>query len=85
MILQDGLNGQAFMCIDSPGKHDFTFTPSISLYINCETEDEIKLLFEKLSENGKVFMPLGAYPFSSKFSWVADEYGVSWQLNLSKK
>lgn len=78
------LNGQEFMCIDSNVKHGFTFTPSISMYIKCETEKEIDGLFAKLSDNGAVLMPLNAYPFSDKFGWVADKYGVSWQLNLTK-
>jgi predicted 3-demethylubiquinone-9 3-methyltransferase (glyoxalase superfamily) len=77
------LYGQVFMCIDSSMKHDFTFTPAISLYITCASEDEIDRLFEKLSQDGEVFMPLTAYPFSEKFGWVADKYGVSWQLDLT--
>jgi len=79
------LYGQMFMCIDSNVKHDFTFTASISLYISCTTEDEIDRLFEKLSQDGTVLMPLAAYPFSQKFGWVADKYGVSWQLNLERE
>ncbi len=78
------LYGQVFMCMDSNVKHDFTFTPSISLYVTCTTEDEINQLFEKLSQGGNVLMPLAAYPFSKKFGWVADKYGVSWQLNLER-
>lgn len=78
------LNGQAFMCMDSNVKHDFTFTPAISLYVSCATEDEIDRLFEKLSQGGAVAMPLMAYPFSAKFAWVTDKYGVSWQLNLER-
>ena len=78
------LNGQEFMCIDSSIKHDFSFTPAISLYVTCETEEEIDRLFKKLSEGGQVLMPLAAYPFSEKFCWVADRYGVSWQLTLVK-
>ena len=78
------LYGQAFMCIDSSMKHDFTFTPAISLYVACATEDEIDRFFEKLSQGGAVFMPLTAYPFSDKFAWVADKYGVLWQLNLER-
>ena len=35
-----------------------------------------------LTEGGTVFMPLDRYPFSEKFGWIADKYGVSWQLNL---
>ena len=77
------LNGQEFMCIDSSIKHDFTFTPAISLYVNCETEAEIDRLYEKLSQAGQVLMPMDHYPFSEKFAWVADKFGVSWQLNLA--
>jgi predicted 3-demethylubiquinone-9 3-methyltransferase (glyoxalase superfamily) len=77
------LNGQVFMCIDSSVKHEFSFTPAISLHVTCDTEDEIDRLFETLSQDGTVFMPLAAYPFSEKFGWVADKYGVSWQLNVA--
>ena len=78
------LYGQTFLCMDSNIKHNFTFTPSISLYVACNTEDEITRLFEKLSQDGNVLMPLATYPFSPKFGWVADRYGVSWQLNLER-
>ncbi|MGG0724690.1 VOC family protein [Bacillus mycoides] len=77
------LNGQEFMCIDSYVKHDFTFTPSMSLYVTCETEEEIETVFNKLAQDGKVLMPLGSYPFSKKFGWLNDKYGVSWQLTLA--
>ncbi len=76
------LNGQEFMCIDSSAQHAFTFTPSISLYVRCDTEEEIDTAFAKLSQDGQVFMPLGRYPFSGKFGWLSDKFGVSWQLNL---
>ncbi len=78
------LNGQDFMCIDSSIEHNFTFTPAISLYVRCYTEEEIARLFEKLSQDGKVYMPLSVYPFSEKFGWVEDKYGISWQLSLEK-
>lgn len=77
------LNGQEFMCIDSSVKHDFTFTPSISLYVSCDSDDEIARIFTALSQDGAVLMPLADYPFSKKFGWVADKFGVSWQLNLA--
>jgi predicted 3-demethylubiquinone-9 3-methyltransferase (glyoxalase superfamily) len=76
------LNGRDFICIDSPAKHAFTFTPSISLFVDCDGEAEVDTLFARLSEGGAVMMPLAAYPFSKKFGWVADKFGVSWQLNL---
>ena len=78
------LGGQEIMCTDSYVRHAFTFTPAVSLFVTCSSEAEIEEVFKKLSEGGKVFMPLEAYPFSRKFAWVADRYGVSWQLHLPK-
>lgn len=77
------IKGQEFMCIDSHVKHGFTFTPAISLFVTCDSEDEIDSLFKNLSADGQVMMPLGAYPFSKKYAWVGDKYGVSWQLSLA--
>lgn len=76
------LHGQVFMCIDSYVQQGFTFTPAISLYVNCESEAEIDRVYESLAQGGQVLMPLGSYPFSPKFGWVADRFGVTWQLNL---
>lgn len=78
------LNGQEFMCIDSYVNHNFTFTPAMSLYVTCDTEEEIETTFNKLAEDGAVLMPLGAYPFSKRFGWLNDKYGVSWQLTLAE-
>ncbi|AVV44690.1 VOC family protein [Streptomyces sp. ID05-04B] len=76
------LAGEQFMCIDSPVKHDFTFTPAVSLFVQCRDEAELDRLFAALAEQGAVLMPLGDYGFSPKFGWVNDRFGVSWQLNL---
>ncbi|MCU5299111.1 VOC family protein [Bacillus paranthracis] len=78
------LHGQEFMCIDSYVNHNFTFTPAMSLYVTCDTEEEIETAFNKLAEDGAVLMPLGAYPFSKRFGWLNDKYGVSWQLTLAE-
>jgi len=77
------INGQEFMCIDSYVSHGFTFTPAMSLFVTCDSEEEINGLFENLSAGGQVMMPLGAYPFSKKFAWISDRFGVSWQLSLA--
>ncbi|HYC63976.1 MAG TPA: VOC family protein [Reyranellaceae bacterium] len=74
------LAGQEFMFIDSAVKHAFGFTPAISLFVTCETADEIKTLAGKLGEGGMLLMPLDKYPFAEKFVWVSDRFGVSWQL-----
>jgi predicted 3-demethylubiquinone-9 3-methyltransferase (glyoxalase superfamily) len=76
------LKGQNFMCIDSYVSHGFGFTPATSIFVDCDTEAEVDTLFNKLSDGGKVLMPLDRYPFSRKFAWVADRFGVSWQINL---
>lgn len=76
------LGGHALMFFDSPVKHDFGFTPAISIFVECESKEELGRAFEGLSAGGKVLMPLDNYGFSSLFGWVADRFGVSWQLNL---
>lgn len=76
------LAGQRYMCIDSALKHDFTFTPAMSLFVQCDDEAEIDRLYAALAEKGSELMPLGSYGFSAKFGWVNDRFGVSWQLNL---
>ncbi|KMK75258.1 VOC family protein [Alkalihalobacillus pseudalcaliphilus] len=78
------LRGQEFMCIDSNIQHQFTFTPSFSIYLTCSTEEEIDSLYQQLVEDRQALMPLGDYGFSKKFGWVNDRFGVSWQLNLPK-
>lgn len=75
------LCGREFMCSDSPVKHDFTFTPSSSIFVEFSTEEELDRAFGILSDEGKVLMPLGNYGFSQRFGWLSDRFGVSWQLN----
>lgn len=77
------LNGSAFACSDSYIKHEWDFTPGVSVFVECESDEEIQQLFTKLSENGKVLMPLNNYGFSKKFGFIEDRFGVSWQLNLN--
>ena len=74
--------GLRLRCFDSPIKHAFTFTPSVSLFVDCESEAELDAAFARLSADGTVMMPPANYGFSSKFAWVSDRFGVSWQLNL---
>jgi predicted 3-demethylubiquinone-9 3-methyltransferase (glyoxalase superfamily) len=77
------IEDQTLLCIDSPIGHDFTFTPSFSLFVDVESEEEIRRLAAALSIDGKTLMALDNYGFSRLFTWVSDRYGVSWQLNLS--
>ena len=83
MIATCTINGTRVTAIDSPIPHDFTFTPSMSFFVECESEDELKAAFDMLSEGGRVRMPIDSYGFSKVFGWTDDKFGVSWQLNLS--
>ncbi|WP_309573487.1 VOC family protein [Deinococcus sp.] len=67
---------------DSPVQHAFTFTPSVSLFVDCTDEPEFEALYAGLSDGGGVLMPPADYGFSARFAWVNDRYGVSWQLNV---
>lgn len=77
------VGGQRLRVFDSPPVHAFTFTPAISFFIDCESETQLRDLAAALGEGGGFMMPLGNYGFSQLFAWVADRFGVSWQLNLA--
>ncbi len=70
--------GAEFMAISAGPL--FTFNPSISFHVNCETAAEVDAIWSKLFEGGKVLMELGAYPFSERYGWIQDKYGLSWQI-----
>jgi predicted 3-demethylubiquinone-9 3-methyltransferase (glyoxalase superfamily) len=76
------LAGREFGASDGGREHRFTFTPSTSVFVDCESPDELERVFAALSEGGEVLMPLGDYGFSKRFGWTNDRFGVSWQLNL---
>jgi predicted 3-demethylubiquinone-9 3-methyltransferase (glyoxalase superfamily) len=77
------LADQEFLCTDTFIAHGFSFTPSFSVWIETESEDELRRLFTALGDGGTQLMPLDDYGFSRRFGWVNDRYGVSWQLNLA--
>lgn len=77
------LAGQTYMAIDSNVHHAFTFTPAISLWVECASAEEIDRLYGALAEGGEALMAIGEYGFSQRFGWVNDRFGVSWQLNLA--
>jgi len=72
------LAGQPFSAI-SAGPY-FKFNPSISLMVACDSVNEVNDKWEALSEGGSELMPLDAYPFSKRYGWIQDRYGLSWQL-----
>lgn len=77
------LAGQEFMCSDSFITHDFSFTPALSIWVDTESEEDLRRLFTALGEGGTELMPVNDYGFSRLFAWVNDRFGVSWQLNLA--
>ncbi len=72
------LDGEEFMALN--GGPAFRFTPTVSFLVACKTKEEVDALWGKLSEGGSALMELGAYPFSDKYGWVQDRYGLSWQV-----
>jgi predicted 3-demethylubiquinone-9 3-methyltransferase (glyoxalase superfamily) len=78
-----GLKGRTFMDMDSAMPHPFTFTPSMSPFVDCDTEEEITRLYSARFEEGEVLIPLDNLGFSRQFGWVNDRFGMSWQLNLA--
>ncbi|MDB4727734.1 VOC family protein, partial [Saprospiraceae bacterium] len=85
------LNDVEYRVSESNYNHAWSFTPGVSMFVECDSEKEIQILFEALSSNGgQVMVPLdnyggeGDYGFGKKFGWCEDKYGISWQLNLSE-
>jgi predicted 3-demethylubiquinone-9 3-methyltransferase (glyoxalase superfamily) len=86
-IVSFELWGQQFMAF-SAGPY-FKFNPSVSFIVNfdpsrdIDASEKLNEVWNKLSEGGKVLMPLDKYPFSEKYGWIQDKYGLSWQLILT--
>jgi predicted 3-demethylubiquinone-9 3-methyltransferase (glyoxalase superfamily) len=72
------IEGQGFAAIN--GGPVFKFTPSVSFLVACGTIEETGYIWSRLSENGEPMMDLGEYPFSKKYGWTRDAYGMSWQV-----
>lgn len=71
---------RGFIAFDSPIRHDFDFTPSTSIFVRCDDDEQVRCLFSKIATDGDVKMPIADYGFSSCFGWATDRYGVSWQI-----
>ena len=74
------LGGRPFLAFDSPIRHEFDFTPSMSVFVRFTDEADVRSLFEQLAAGGDVLMPLDDYGFSACFGWTTDRFGVSWQV-----
>lgn len=80
MVAAFELEGQSFTALN--GGPQFQFTPAISFFVSCQTKEEVDAIWAPLSAGGTALMPLQEYPFSERFGWVRDKYGVSWQVIL---
>ncbi|NJD52551.1 MAG: VOC family protein [Candidatus Methanoperedens sp.] len=78
MTTEFEIEGQEFIALN--GGPIFKFTPAISFLVACSTKEEVDTIWEKLSEGGVALMELGKYPFSEKYGWTQDRYGLSWQV-----
>jgi len=87
-IVSFNIMGYSFQAI-SAGPY-FKFNPSISMMVNfdpsldAEARTKLDDIWNKLSVGGKALMPLDTYPFSERYGWIEDKYGMTWQLILTK-
>mgnify|MGYP001156524886 FL=1 len=77
------ISGQRLMLLN--GGDMFRPNPSISLMYLTTSQSEVEKIYARLIENGNALMELGEYPFSPKYGWIEDRYGVSWQLYAGKE
>ncbi len=78
MTVEFEIGGHKFIAIN--GGPLFRFTPAISFLVACSTKEEVDALWERLSEGGSALMALDKYPFSERYGWTQDRYGLSWQV-----
>jgi predicted 3-demethylubiquinone-9 3-methyltransferase (glyoxalase superfamily) len=83
MVVIFELGGKRIMGLN--GGPMFKINPSISLFILCETIDETNELWSKLADGGKVMMPIDKYPWSERYGWVQDKFGMTWQVSVVYK
>ncbi|MBY0434610.1 MAG: VOC family protein [Cyclobacteriaceae bacterium] len=80
MVVNFELDGKKFMGLN--GGPQFKFNPSISFFAICETESEVDSVWNKLLKDAFVMMPLNNYPWSKKYGWLRDTFGISWQVMM---
>lgn len=82
MVVEFELSGEKFVAIN--GGPLFTFNPSLSYFVVCETMEETDRTWNTLLEGGKILMPYQQYDWSEKYGWLTDRYGLSWQISYGK-
>ncbi len=82
IAVQFEIEGKKIMGLD--GGPMFKINPSISLMVTCQSDKEIEGIWCRLLEGGTAMMPLDKYPWSVKYGWVVDQFGMTWQLMLGE-
>lgn len=82
MVVNFNLCGSKFMGLN--GGPMFQFNASTSFFIFCKTETDVDRIWNLLSSEGNLFMPLNEYPWSKKYGWCSDKFGLSWQVMLDE-
>lgn len=75
------IGGQVLMIQDSLMKHQFSFTPSISVAVVVDSSAEFHQIVDSLASGGEFLMEPGDYDFATNFAWIKDRFGMSWQVN----
>lgn len=82
MVVKFEIEGKTIMGLN--GGPMFKINPSISLFVTCKSNGEVENIWNKLIEGGSAMMPLGSYPWSEKYGWVVDKFGMTWQLMVGE-
>jgi len=82
MTVEFEIEGQRFIALN--GGPQFKITPAISFFVRCSTAEEVNTLWQNLSPDADILMELNEYPFSKRYGWLSDKFGVSWQIILNE-
>ena len=80
MVVSFEINGARFMGLN--GGPMFKINPSISVFVTCETIEETNRIWDKLIEGGKALIPMDMHPWSERYGWVQDKFGMTWQVSI---
>lgn len=83
MTVEFELEGESFLGLN--GGSLFKFSPALSFFVSCKTEQEVDRLWQELSKGGSTIWELKKYPWADKYGWCEDRFGVSWQVILSER
>ncbi len=83
LVVNFELGGKQFMGLN--GGPNFTFTAAISFFVLLESIDETNAVWNKLITGGQALMPMDKYPWSERYGWVQDKFGLTWQVSIVTK